>query len=432
MLRIMPFTPRPVDTAQHLSSHFILHLARALHAHGYPAHRLEAVLGEVAATLGIEAQFFTTPTSIFAAFGTQDDQRTHLMRVEPGQPNLGHLSALDFIMGEVLDRRISASEGSTRIVALLTEPPRWSEAQTLVAFVAASASVACFFGVTVFEAFVAGALGFVAGLCALAATRRTALAPVLEPFTAGIVATLAFLIAGLTSSGNAYQTSLAGLIVLLPGLTFTIGLTELSTRHLASGTARLAGAFVTFLGLGFGVALGAKAGALLASLILRGSAPYYISSPPVAGWTAIVASVVAPLCFAVLLRAVRKDTGWIVLAGVVAYVTSRYAGLAMGEELGAFLGALVISAGSNVLASWRRTTAMVTQVPGLLILVPGSIGFNSVTSLLGNQTVLGIETAFRVAIVGISLAAGILAGSVVSGLSRPEFAEGDRGSDRTT
>jgi hypothetical protein len=29
--------------------------------------------------------------------------------------------------------------------------------------------------------------------------------------------------------------------------------------------------------------------------------------------------------------------------------------------------------------------------------------------------------------VGISLAAGILAGNVVTGLSRPEFAEGDRG-----
>src|SRR5690606_30564729 len=97
-----------------------------------------------------------------------------------------------------------------------------------------------------------------------------ALAPVLEPFTASIVSTLAFLVAGLTTSGSAYQTSLAGLVVLLPGLTFTIGLTELSTRHLASGTARLAGALVTFLGLGFGVALGSKAGALIATWLLHG------------------------------------------------------------------------------------------------------------------------------------------------------------------
>ena len=127
--------------------------------HGYPAHRLESVLGEVSARLGVEAQFFTTPTSIFAGFGTQDEQRTHLMRVEPGETNLGHLSHLDRIMGQVLDGDISASEGSARIIALLAEPPRWARWQTLIAFVLSSASVACFFGVTVFEAIVAGDAG---------------------------------------------------------------------------------------------------------------------------------------------------------------------------------------------------------------------------------------------------------------------------------
>lgn len=423
----MPVTAPIVDTAQHLSSHFILHLARALHAHGYPAHRLESVLVDVAAKLGVEAQFFTTPTSIFAGFGAQDAQRTHLLRVEPGEPNLGHLSRLDSIMSSVLDGRISASEGSVQIGALLSEPPRWSRSQTLIAFVLASTAVSCFFGVSVFEAFVASVLGLVAGLSALAANRTAALAPVLEPFTASIVSTLAFLIAGLTTSGNAYQTSLAGLIVLLPGLTFTIGLTELSTRHLASGTARLAGALVTFLGLGFGVALGSKAGSLIAIWLLHGEPAWVVTSPQVAWWTEPIAAVLAPVCFAVLLRAERRDVGWIVLAGVTAYTTARFAGRAMGEHLGAFLGALVVGAGSNLIARWQRTTAMVTQVPGLLILVPGSIGFRSVTSMLGNETVLGIETAFRVAIVGTSLAAGLLAGNVITGIARPEFAEGDRG-----
>jgi uncharacterized membrane protein YjjP (DUF1212 family) len=423
----MPVTPPPVDTATHLASHFILHLARALHAHGYPAHRLEEVLGSVSGRLGVEAQFFTTPTSIFAGFGPQDAQRTHLMRVEPGETNLGHLSRLDVIMSDVVDGRITASEGSVRIGQLLHEPPRWTRWQNSVAFVLASAAVSCFFGVTVFEAVVASMLGLVAGLCALLVGRVRGLAPVLEPFTAAAVATLAFTVAGVTGGGNAYQTTLAGLIVLLPGLTFTIGLTELSTRHLASGTARLSGALVTFLGLGFGVALGAKAGGLLASALVASDVRWLVSTPRVAWWSEIVAVVVAPLCFAVLLRADRRDVWWIVLMGAAAYATSRFAGRAMGEELGAFLGALVVSAGSNLLERWRRIAAMVTQVPGLLILVPGSIGFRSVTSLLGNETVLGIDTAFRVALVGISLAAGILAGNVVSGLARPEFAEGDRG-----
>jgi uncharacterized membrane protein YjjP (DUF1212 family) len=422
----MPVTPPPVDTAQHLATHFILHLAKALHAHGYPAHRLEDVLGTVAARLGVEAQFFTTPTSIFAGFGAPDAQRTHLLRVQPGEPNLGHLSRLDAIMSAVVDGRITASDGSVRIGRLLAEPPRWSRPQTLVAFVLASAAVSCFFGVTAVEALVASGLGLVAGLCALMAGQVRGLAPVLEPFTAAIVATLAFLVAGVTGSGNAYQTTLAGLIVLLPGLTFTIGLTELSTRHLASGTARLAGALVTFLGLGFGVALGAKAGSLSAAALAEAGVAWTVTTVRVPAWTEGAAVLVAPLCFAVLLRAERRDAWWILVAGAAAYGTARFAGRAMGEELGAFLGALLVSAGSNLLERWRRVAAMVTQVPGLLILVPGGIGFRSVTSLLGNETVAGIDTAFRVALVGISLAAGILAGNVVTGLAKPEFAERER------
>jgi uncharacterized membrane protein YjjB (DUF3815 family) len=70
---------------------------------------------------------------------------------------------------------------------------------------------------------------------------------------------------------------------------------------------------------------------------------------------------------------------------------------------------------------------MVTQVPGLLLLVPGSIGFRSVTSLLGNETITGIDTAFQLALVGISLAAGLLAGNVVTGISRARFPEGESG-----
>jgi len=51
---------------------FVLRLGREMHAHGNPAHRLEETLGRVSNRLGLETQFFSTPTSIFAAFGPQD------------------------------------------------------------------------------------------------------------------------------------------------------------------------------------------------------------------------------------------------------------------------------------------------------------------------------------------------------------------------
>ena len=90
----------------------------------------------------------------------------------------------------------------------------------------------------------------------------------------------------------------------------------------------------------------------------------------------------------------------------------------MGEELGAFLGALMVSAGSTFIARRRDTTPIVTIVPGLLILVPGSIGLRSVTSFSQQKVVTGVETAFKVALIGVSLAAGVLAGRALTGALR--------------
>ena len=46
--------------------------------------------------------------------------------------------------------------------------------------------------------------------------------------------------------------------MLLPGLSLTVSLNEIANRHLMSGTARLMGASLVFLQLGFGAALGGK------------------------------------------------------------------------------------------------------------------------------------------------------------------------------
>lgn len=403
----------PVDAA---ARRFILQLAKQLHQHGTPAHRLEVTLSVLAQRLGVRAEFFSTPTSIMVGIGELEQQRVHLLRVEPGEPNLGHLSQLGEIVRQVMDQQITPAEGLHRIDQMDAAPKPYPLWLVLLAFVCASVAIACFLKVRVGDLVVASVLGLVTAITALSAARSENTRHVTEPLAAFIVSTLAFTIDGVLGTRTGYATSLAGLAILLPGLTFTVALTELSTRHLASGTARLSGAIVTFLGLGFGLALGAKAGgaagAALRDLLpmLHGALPR-TALPPWAEWAGLL---IAPLAFTVLLSARKQDAPLIVIACAAAYVTSKFAGAAVGEELGAFLGAFVVSAGSNVLARVRRRVAMVTQVPGLLILVPGSIGFRSVTSLLGQEIETGIQTGFRVAIVGISLAAGILAGNVVT------------------
>ncbi len=409
------------DPGVRTAKSFVLELARALHAHGTPAHSLERVLSAVAARLGLKAEFFSTPTSIMVGFGEVVDQQVHLLRVDPGEPNLGHIASLSEITRDVLEDDVGPAAGLARIRELLAQPPRWPQWLMLLAFVFSSAAVACFLRLPVGDVAVAAVLGVVTGAIAIFCASSPSLTHVTEPLAACLVTTLALAVATLTSSNAGYLTALAGLVVLLPGLTFTVALTELSTRHLASGTARLSGALVVFLGLGFGLALGAKLGTFIgAGLqdVLPADAIAGLSRLPLPAWSEWLALLVAPLAFTVLLNANARDAGLVIVACCMAYLISRFAGASMGEELGAFLGAFSVSAGSNLLGRYLKRSPMVTVVPGLLILVPGSIGFRSVTSLLGHEVELGIAAAFRVAIVGISLAAGILAGNVVASGAR--------------
>ncbi len=402
---------------------FILELARALHVYGTPAHDLERALNNVARKLALKAEFFSTPTSLMVGLGEVHEQEVRLIRVEPGSPNLGHLSDLSSITRDVIDGRETPTAGLERLRKLLTSKPRWPAWLVLVASVLASGAVSSFFGVSTGDLFIAAFLGLVTGAITMVTWRTPGLTHVTEPLTAFIVATLAFSLEAVTGRGSGFITTLAGLIILVPGLTFTVALTELSTQHLASGTARMAGAFVVFLGLGFGLALGAQTGAVLGPIVADAAGSIHgpwLSSAPLPPGAHYIGVCVAALAFMVMLHAKAQDAIWILLTCLLAYTTSRFTGAQVGDVLAAFLSALVVTAVSNLMARIRTSSSMVTAVPGLIILVPGSIGLRSVQSLLGSDVELGIATAFDVAIIGIAIAAGIVAGNFTSGRKRSE------------
>lgn len=387
---------------------FVLRLGRALHAYGYAAHRLEEVLSAVAQQIGLEAQFFSTPTQISAAFGPQDDQHTFLMRVEPGEVDLGKMAALDRVTLAVLRGTISPVEGSRRIEAIVAAPPRFGPGLTTLGFGLASGAAARFLGGGPVEIVVAAVIGLVIGLLAIGVTRLpSGAARIFEPVAAFAAVVMAQTTAHYLAPHSVFIAVLAGLIVLIPGLTLTVAMTELATRHLASGTARLSAAVMIFLSIIFGVALG---NGMVEQLL--GTLPT-AEPPAMPVWTELAALALAPIGFALLLRAEPRDFGWIAVAGWLAFIGARTGALLLGPNLGSFLGAVAVGVASNLYALWRDRPAQITQVPGVLLLVPGSIGFRSLASLLDREVVLGVETAFTMALVASAIVAGLLIANVV-------------------
>ncbi len=403
----MTATAAPSD--RQLATEFVLRLGRALHQHGFSASRLEEVMVRSADVLGLPgAQVFSTPTSIFAAFGPTGAQQVHLLRVEPGTVNLGQLAELDRVAGDVLAGRATPREGLAALDRIEHAPAPYATPLVVLAFAASSAAVARFLGGGLREILVAAGNGLLTGLLAAYAARHPRVARVFEPVAAFAVSALSGVLAAAVLPMSVYVATLAGLIVLIPGFQLTIGIRELATAHLSSGTMRMSAATVTFLGIIFGVALGDRAAELAAG---RAHVVPPTALPP---WTVLAATLVAGLAFAVVLGAQRRDMPWVVLAGFIAVLAGRFGARLLGLELGALVGSLAVGVAGHALSRWRGRPSVVMLVPGTLMLVPGTLGFRSLSALLEAEVVSGVGTAFRMVLTAVAIVSGLLLADIVS------------------
>jgi uncharacterized membrane protein YjjP (DUF1212 family) len=388
---------------------FVLRLARALHAYGYSAARLEDILAATADRLGLAGhRFFSMPTQIMAAFGPEDRQRTHLLRVEPGEVNLGKVAALEQVSLEVAQGRASPEEGMRRIERIVEAPSPYGPAIVTLAHGVLSGAVCQFLGGGWREIIVATVLGLGLGLLAIYAASHARVSRVFESLAAFLVSTAAIGLARLVGPMSVFVATLAGLIVLMPGLLLTTAITELATRHLASGTLRMGSAFMTLLGIVFGVALGTRVGVMLFG---EPASALPSTLPAVVPYVAVVLAAASSV---VILRADLRDAPWIVAAGVLGVLAGRFGAAKLGLELGMFVASFGVAMASAAYERWRNRPAPVVLVPGILLLVPGSIGYVSMSSLMQRNTVAGIDTAFTMVLSAVSLVAGLLIASILA------------------
>ncbi len=391
---------------------FILRLGRALHTYGLPANRLEEVMGKASEQLSLQGQFFSTPTSIFAAFGPQDQQHTFLIRISPGDVNLGKIAELDEVAVGVLRGSLDPAHGSEQIDKILSEPPRYGHLLMTIAYGLASACASRFLGGGLKEIAISAVIGLVIGLVLIATKKYSSLSNIFVPFAAFASSALAAIFSFVFGAFSVSNASLAGMIVLMPGLTLTVAMIELSTQHLSSGTARLSRAFVVFLGMGFGAAVG---NSIIESIFGQTQIARATQLP---GWTVILALLMMPLAFTILLRARLHDAVWIVIAGALAFGGSRIGVKYLGPELGVFVGALIVGIASSYYSHFLDRPQIITQVPGILLLVPGSVGFRGLVALLDEEVVSGIDITFKMILTAVALVAGTLIASIVAPVRR--------------
>ena len=363
---------------------------------------------QLAASMGYEAEYFATPTAVFESLRAPGERAvTTLTRTQPSEVNAERLADLDALLGLVHRGELGPAAAMERLREIRARPDRYGPTATALCIAVASACGARFFGGGVAEIFGGLMIGLVVGALAIVASQKRHLGRLME-FLSGLVSAMgAMLFAQYIAAGAAVEIiTLAGVIALVPGLSLTVAMSELATRNLVAGGARLMGAIVILVSIGFGVAMGGQIAR--AAGIDPGQAVIRI----LPAWTEFVALGIAPAALAVLFRVPPRYIPLVSGIGIAGFLSARIGSGVLGPELGVCVGAAVIGLLANLFSRVAHKPIALATMPGIILLVPGGIGFRSVSSFLQADAVGGVQTAFNAFLVAVSLVVGLLLANV--------------------
>lgn len=365
-------------------------------------------MAQVLRRLGLDGIFFSIPTGIFAGFGPAEAQRTAIIRADLGEIHLEKLSLLYTLVRRLIAGDIGVAEAEKMLGEIERMPLRYGRALSLICFAIASATAARSFGGGWRETVVAAVIGMITGGLMQLAGRSEESRRISETLAAILAGAVAVTVARLVFPTSTFIPTIAGLIVLIPGLMLTTAVTELATRNLVSGTARLTGAIMLFLELGIGAALGGQIGRVLPDAIaIRRTAT------PLPDWTLYPALLLAPAAFSVLFRTAPRDIVWVMVSGLVGFGGARLGSMLLGPALGTFVGAVIIGLVGNALARPLERPTTLLLVPGIVFLFPGSFGFGSFSKFLENDILSGITIAFELVLAAVALVTGLLLANAI-------------------
>ncbi|MFN5416756.1 MAG: threonine/serine exporter ThrE family protein [Flavobacteriia bacterium] len=391
-----------IISSEKLNVSFVLKLAKAMHEAGLPTHRLEEGLTDLCTKIGLEAEFFCTPGSIFASIKENGNFNAHLIKVHFSDLNLEKIDALEKLSFNFTKKEISTENALKELDLIQKGKALYSNFVMTLFFAISTGSAACVFGGKFPEII----CSFLIGLGIGAMFSSLSIFPRLGKVIVLISAVWAVLVSSF------FQTyfigfkqdiaTICGLIILIPGFSFTISITEMVNNHLIAGISRFTSAFINFMMIAIGVGVGSK----IMDQIQVASNPFAeLSFPFYVKWIALI---FVPLGFVVLFKAKMKDFVWIALACWTSYFMYSYTSKLTHPVIAVFISSFTLGIVSNLFAILRKRNVSLMLVPGMILLVPGSLGFFSISQLLHSNTLAGINTALEMLATSLALVFGLI------------------------
>ncbi|MEI7430961.1 MAG: aminomethyltransferase beta-barrel domain-containing protein, partial [Betaproteobacteria bacterium] len=247
-----------------------------------------------------------------------------------------------------------------------------------------------------------GLVGMLFVACFLGLTRIPRLGPTIPVMLCALAAFSAHALSLIFPQQTPFISAVAGVVLLLPGFTLTIAMSELATQNLLSGTGRLAGVFLLLFMMVAGLLIGTQ----ISLHLLPPLVPATLTPLP-AGfvWLAIAALGVSMLG---VLQAPLRSVHILVGGSLLAWAVFSLVSAVLGNVVGAFAGAVAVASAGHLYSSLTGQPDILMKIPGLIALVPGSMGFRGVHALTAADNFTGLNLMTDMLLTGAVLAVGLL------------------------
>lgn len=394
---------------------FFGELAKSMHVSGANAHDLERHIRLLGRRFGVDAHCYALPTMLTITLESPElGQQSRLLRLPAYDYNMSRLIALKDMLRK-LDHIDQLPDAILRLETIMAAPLPWKPWVMVLSGFVLSGAIALLLGGALPEMTAAGLNGIIFILALLYLGARPGLVPIMPVLLCAIAAIGAYLISVLIPLTSPFVVILASIVLLLPGFTITIAMIELATGNLLAGTGRLSGAAILMLLMGAGVAIGTGIGTEWI--------PYRTLSvlDKLPDWTIWPAIALLGGTLMIFLQAPLRSLHVMMGACLLAFAVASSVGAVFGPVAGAFTAAFSVALAGQLYQRFSGEPGILVQIPGLITLVPGSVGFKGLHALMEQDNLAGISTITTMATTGAALVIGTL---LANSMALSRFARG--------
>jgi uncharacterized membrane protein YjjP (DUF1212 family) len=389
---------------------FVVELSVALSRAGEPVGRVQPRAARIAEAYGVpEARVVVLPNLALAAEGRGSPVELDTIGPSEADLRLDQMGAVERLARRAEYATVSPQDGLRTLQEITALPHRFGPVGIVAGHVIITLGLCLMLQPTPIALLASAIFGALVGLMKLGARNAPRMQVLLPVTAAALVSLLAFRIAPNHATQESLRALIPPLVTFLPGGLIATATLDLAAGHLISGSSRLVAGATQLLLLALGIAIGAQLAGVDIEVVAANTPLNTLGV-----WAPQLGAVVFGVGCYVHFSGAPRSLGWLVLVLLTAWVAEQLGSRLLSDQLGAFVGALVV----RPVAAWVAARpsgppSIATLVPAVWLLVPGALSLIGVAEFVGPDQLNGIGHFVDALLAFILIALGVYIGDTL-------------------